>query len=295
MKGTEYSKSDYMEYRLLKTESLEKIHHCFNEAFSDYIVNIQLSFEKFQRIMVRNGVDLKVSIGLYDKGNLVGFILNGVGTWNNIPTVYDSGTGIIKEYRGKKYSRRMFEVLKRKLEHNFSQYLLEVIQTNTPAYTLYCNQGFRIERELLCFRIDKEDLPPSETDCDLHFKKMSSLNWDVLKTFWNSVPSWQNSIQAVERDSDHFEEVGVYLDNNCIGYAVFDPQSGEIVHIAVKKDMRRKGIGSVLLNKISAETKGTHLRIINIDKRDQETINFFRRNKFINHINQYEMILDLEK
>jgi len=55
-----------MEYRSLENESLEKIHHCFNEAFSDYIVKVQLPFEKFHKITMRNGVDLKYSIGLYD-------------------------------------------------------------------------------------------------------------------------------------------------------------------------------------------------------------------------------------
>jgi len=290
------TKGDCMEYRSLENESFEKIHHCFSEAFSDYIIKVQLPFEKFQRTMIRNGVNLKFSIGLYDKGNLVGFILNGVGTWNNIPTVYDSGTGIIKEYRGKKHSKKMFEVLKQKLENNFSQYLLEVIQTNTPALTLYRHQGFEIERELACFRMSRENVPKAETDLDLYFKKISSLQWGLLRTFWNSPPSWQNSIQAVERVSDHFEKIGVYLDNKCVGYGIFYPQSGEIVHIAVRKDMRRRGIGSMLLNKISVESKGSpHLRIINVDRKDQETIDFFRKNKFINDVNQYEMILHLNK
>ncbi len=287
-----------MEYRSLEDESNEKIYQCFSEAFSDYIVKVQLSFEKFQRIMVRNGVDLKFSIGAYDGDNLFGFILNGIGTWNNTPTVYDSGTGIIKEYRGKKHSKKMFEALKQKLvENNFSQYLLEVIQTNKPAYSLYSNQGFKVKRELSCFGIGKENFECQvDSEVDLYFGRISSLDWKVVTTFWNAPPSWQNSIPAIERVSDLFEKIGVYLDSNLIGYGIFDPQSGEIVHIAVKKDMRRKGVGSMLLHKISTETEGSsHMRILNIDKKDQETIDFFKRNKFINDVDQYEMILNLNK
>lgn len=289
-------KGDHMEYRSLEKESYEKIYQCFSEAFSDYIVKIQLSFEKFQKTMVRNGVDLEFSIGSYDGGNLVGFILNGIGTWENTPTVYDSGTGMMKEYRGKKHSKKMFEALKQKLlENNFSQYLLEVIQTNTPAYTLYSNEGFEVSRELSCFWIEKENLNPQiDAGLDLHFKK-TSLDWSVLKTFWNFPPSWQNSIQAIERVSDDFEKMGVYLDNTLIGYGIFDPQSGEIVHIAVKKELRRKGVGSMLLHTISTQTKGSNLRILNIDKKDQETMDFFRRNEFINDVDQYEMTLNLKE
>jgi ribosomal protein S18 acetylase RimI-like enzyme len=288
-------KSDGMEYKSLTHESLREIYQCFNEAFSDYFVKIQLPLEKFQRMMVRNGVDLRFSIGLYDGDTLVGFILNGTGIWNNFPTVYDSGTGIIREYRGKKYSKKMFTFLKRTLlENNFSQYILEVIQTNIPAYTLYSSEGFKIERELLCFKgigkdvIHKPGLP-------LQFRKMSSLNWNVLQPFWDSTPSWQNSIHAVERISSQLEKIGVFIDNTCIGYGIFDPQSGEIIHIAVKKDMRRKGIGSALLHEISVESKGDCLRIVNVDKRDQETVAFFKGKKFINDVSQYEMTLNLKQ
>lgn len=286
-----------MEYRSLENESLKTIHQCFNEAFSDYLVPMHLSFEQFQRTLIRNGVHQKFSLGLYHKNNLVGFILNGVGAWNNCSTVYDSGTGILKEYRGKKHSKKMFAVLKQNLlQHGFSQYLLEVIQTNTPALTLYCNQGFKIERELLCFTIEKETLPKVTSDFTLHFRKMPALPWDVVTAFWNAPPSWQNSIHAVQRCANQFERIGVYKDKDstCVGYGIFDPQSGEIVQTAVRKDVRKKGIGSALLNRISAETEGTHLRIINVDKRDDETIKFLKGNGFINFVNQYEMILYLK-
>lgn len=284
-----------MECRSLKTESLEEIHRCFNEAFSDYLVRIHLPFEKFQKTMIRNGVDLKFSIGLYDKSQLVGFILNAVGTWNNRRTVYDSGTGIIKQYRGKKYSKKMFDVLKQTLiEHGFSQYLLEVIQSNTPAYTLYRNQGFEIVRALACFTAAKKDVR-KEIGCSCECAEMSFVDWGLLTTFWNVEPSWQNSLQAVERVFNDFAKVGAFVNDDCVGYSVFYPPSGEIVHIAVRKDVRRRGIGSMLLDKISVETKSSHLRVINVDKRDRETIDFLEKNGFINDINQYEMVLDLTR
>lgn len=283
-----------MECKSLETESLEEIHRCFNEAFSDYIVKIHLPFEKFQKMMMRNGVDLKCSIGLYDKKQLVGFILNGVGTWNNSCTVYDSGTGIIKAYRGKKYSKMMFNVLKETLvEYGILYYLLEVIQGNTPAYTLYRNQGFEIVRELACFTGDRDKV--RKMGCDYQCEEMSSLDWGLLTTFWNFPPSWQNSSHAVDRIFSDFIKIGAFLHGDCAGYSVFHRQSGEIVHLAVRKDVREKGIGSMLLHKISVETDSHQLRVINVDKRNQETINFLEKNGFINDVDQYEMILDLTK
>ena len=279
-----------MECRSLETESLKKIHYCFNEAFSDYIVKIHLPFEKFQKMMVRNGVDLKFSIGLYDKDQLVGFILNGVGTWNNKCTVYDSGTGIIKAYRGKKYSTMMFTMLKETLvEYGVLYYLLEVIQGNTPAYTLYRNQGFEIVRELACFTGDKDKV---QRGCDCECEELTSLDWELLTTFWNFPPSWQNSSHAVDRVFNDLVALGAY-NGDCVGYSVFHRQSGEIVHLAVRKDMRKKGIGSTLLHEVSVKTDSQQLRVINVDKRNQETLHFLEKNGFINDVDQYEMILDL--
>ncbi|MGD2248171.1 MAG: GNAT family N-acetyltransferase [Candidatus Methanofastidiosia archaeon] len=280
-----------MEYKLLKSESIKTIYNCFLEAFSDYTVDMQLPFEKFQRMITRNNVNLKYSIGLYHKDTLTGFILNGVGTWNGVPTVYDSGTGIIKEFRGKNYSTVMLQKVKQYIQKDFQQYLLEVIQTNTPAFTLYNNQGFNIQRELACFYADKAKIN-TKSNPDIAVNPLA-LEWDILQSFWNFRPSWQNSIPAVERMSEYFEALGAFIHKTCVGYVLFDPVSGEIIHIAVKKNMRRKNIGSHLLSVISDKTKSKTLRIVNVDKNDHDTMHFFKDNNFVNDVNQYEMILPL--
>jgi ribosomal protein S18 acetylase RimI-like enzyme len=278
-----------MEYKSLESESLETIYNCFIEAFSDYTVDMQLPFEKFQRMKTRNNVNLNYSLGLYHKDTLIGFILNGVGTWNGVPTVYDSGTGIIKEYRGKNYSTGMFHKVKEYIQDDFQQYLLEVIQTNTPAFTLYSNQGFKIQRELACFYADKTEIN-TRIHPDVTVNPLP-LDWDTLKLFWNFKPSWQNSIPAVERMSQYFKVLGAFKHKACVGYVIFDPVSGEIIQIAVKKNMRRKKIGSHLLTTICSKIKSNTLRIVNIDKGDQDTMQFFKGNNFVNDVNQYEMIL----
>jgi ribosomal protein S18 acetylase RimI-like enzyme len=285
-----------MEYKVLESESWETIHECFDKAFSDYTVEMHVPFEKFQMIMLRNGVDLKYSMGLYDADRLVGFIVNGTGVWNRLPTIYDSGTGILREYRGKKYSTLLFSRLRDLLsETDYSHYLLEVIQTNTPAYNLYVHEGFTVTRELQCFRTEKERMRLEvKLTCNIRFKTLSVMDWDVATTFWNASPSWQNSIQAIDRVSSHFEKIAAYAGDTLAGYGVFGRESGELVHIAVRKGCRRKGIGTALLNEISARTQSQGLRIVNIDCNDKETTDFFRKRGFENDVNQYEMVLQLK-
>jgi ribosomal protein S18 acetylase RimI-like enzyme len=285
-----------MECKVLESESWETIHECFDKAFSDYTVEMHVPFEKFQMIMLRNGVDLKYSMGLYDAEKLVGFIVNGTGVWNKLPTVYDSGTGILREYRGKKYSTLLFSKLRDLLSGtDYSQYLLEVIQTNTPAYNLYVHEGFTVTRELQCFKAEKESMcPDMKSTYNVQFKITSVIDWDVVTTFWNASPSWQNSVQAVDRVSSHFEKVAAYAGDSLVGYGVFGRESGELVHIAVRKDYRRKGIGTALLNEISARTQSEGLRIVNVDYNDRETTDFLRNRGFENDVSQYEMVLQLK-
>jgi ribosomal protein S18 acetylase RimI-like enzyme len=285
-----------MEYKVLESESWETIHDSFDKAFSDYTVEMHVPFEKFQMIMLRNGVDLRYSMGLYDGEKLVGFIVNGTGVWNGLHTVYDSGTGILREYRGKKYSTALFSRLKDLLsETDFSQYLLEVIQTNIPAYNLYIHEGFTMTRELQCFKAEKEGMCLDvKSTCNVQFKTLSVMDWDVVTTFWNASPSWQNSVQAIDRVSSHFEKVAVYADDTLVGYGVFGRESGELVHIAVRKDYRRKGIGTALVKEISARTQSEGLRIVNVDHDDRETTDFLRNRGFENDVNQYEMVLQLK-
>ena len=80
----------------------------------------------------RRGFNLDLSFGAFNKDQLVGFTLNGIGDWNGKLTAYDTGTGIIKEFRKKGVATKLFnESLPTLRENNISQYLLEVIRTNT--------------------------------------------------------------------------------------------------------------------------------------------------------------------
>lgn len=78
------------ELMTLESESLEVVYGAFMEAFSDYSVPVSWSFEEFRASCLRRGVDLSISLGAREEGRLVGFVLNGRGTWAGAPAVYDT-------------------------------------------------------------------------------------------------------------------------------------------------------------------------------------------------------------
>ncbi len=144
-------------YGTLEETPMDQIHGAFMEAFSDYQVDVQASYESFVTSMTRNGFSGRLSIGAFDNGKLVGFILNGQRLWNGEPTIYDLGTGVIPQMRKRGITSQMLDQTKKVMqEEKVEQYLLEVIQTNENALRLYQRKGFQINRELKCYHIQKE-------------------------------------------------------------------------------------------------------------------------------------------
>jgi hypothetical protein len=88
-----------MEIQPLGKTALEDIHQAFSRAFSDYEVPFELPFEKFAEMLRSRDVNLDFSIGCFEKGELIGFILCGYRKIGGLKCCYDSGTGIVKENR----------------------------------------------------------------------------------------------------------------------------------------------------------------------------------------------------
>jgi ribosomal protein S18 acetylase RimI-like enzyme len=83
--------------------------------------------------------------------------LNGIGIVNGVKTVYDSGNETIKVFQGQGLASKIFThsipILK---EAGVSSYLLEVLQHNTSAVSVYKKLGFQVSREFNYFSEPKE-------------------------------------------------------------------------------------------------------------------------------------------
>ena len=116
-------------YRLLSHDDLDSLYRCFLAAFSDYEVDMQMSREQFQQRITRDGVSLEMSAAAFDAHQMIGFCMNGVGTWRGRTTAYDAGTGVVREYRGRGIGKELFAFVTPRL-NGVEQYLLEVLTTN---------------------------------------------------------------------------------------------------------------------------------------------------------------------
>lgn len=279
-------------YRMLENVEMETIHSAFVEAFSDYQVKIDLPFWKFHQMLKRRGFDPELSIGAFEDERLVAFVLNGYRDWNGKKTVYDLGTGVVADYRRRGITSEMLQRIKEKMkERGIDQYLLEVLQTNQSAVSLYQKQGFQIQRTFSCYHLDKNDLSQSTTHS---VESVDIIDLEMLNEFWDFKPSWQNSIESVKAVPEDFHYAIVRNDNIIIGYGIIDKKTGDIPQIAVHKEYREKGIASSILLELAKNTEAIKLSILNIETPLKSMEEFLLKSSFTSYVGQYEMLLKVE-
>jgi len=283
-----------MEIKSLIETDFDTIFRAFNQAFADY--EIQLDRQQLQTMVKRRGFNPGLSFAAFEGNEIVAFTLNGTGNFNGIETAYDTGTGTLKEYRGKGLATQIFEYSIPYLrEQNIKQYLLEVLQHNTKAVSVYKNIGFEVSREFNYFRQEnkkiKNDIKTSDIPCSI--KQINIRDFDFLPDFRDFYPSWQNSFESINRASNDFVSLGAFIENKLAGYCVFEPVSGDITQIAVDKQYRREGIASLLLREMTGLNKNQAVKIINTDI-SCSSITAFLKSKNIEITGmQYEMIREI--
>src|SRR5262249_47935471 len=146
-------------------------------------------------------------------------------------------------------AKRLFEFSLPKLkELQAKQYILEVIENNLSAIKAYSNLGFRETRKYQSYKLEGKTNRTNRTDiCDVQYRDVLNADWELYKTFWDFQPSWQNSINSINRSLIKRVIVGAYLEDRCFGYGIVFPSTGDIPQIAVDKSYRKKGIGSEII------------------------------------------------
>ncbi len=281
--------------RFLDESYFESLYKAFSEAFSDYVIPFALTETQFRNHLNLTGVDLNRTVGCFLDGRLVGFSLNGFGEWNGLSTVYDAGTGVVPEVRRQGISESMFEMM---LPHfrgsGIQQFLLEVISTNAAAINLYEKLGFSAVRSLALLQCDTKLKGSWPDDGEVTVAELEDPDWELLTTFWDGEPSWQNSVDSIQRSNRLKKIFGAFHEGVCVGYLIFSSKFGRVAQIAVDKNYRRRGIGTKLVAAMQAETNdGFSLQVINLDCSLTEPLGFFSSLGFYQRLQQHEMIMTL--
>jgi ribosomal protein S18 acetylase RimI-like enzyme len=233
-------------FRALTVDDFETVHAAFVEAFSDYVVTLAPTREQLLEMLTRRAYVPETSVGVFDGERMVAFTLNGVDG----AMAYDTGTGVVPSHRRQGLGLAMMDHVVRTLRaRGCTRYLLEVIDTNTAAISLYRSQQFVETRGLQCW-----SYPASNDDESLTLSER-----DIHDEWCDVAPSWQNSTASIRRARQPHLTVG-----NDDGYVVLFPATGDVPQLAVRPEARRRGAGTLLLRQAAARSSAP-LRIVNVD------------------------------
>jgi len=281
-----------MEFKSLKGINFKDILNVFNKSFSDYYVPFKLTEEQLASKMISDKIDLELSVGVFENQKLIAFILHGFDITNNQNVVYNGGTGVIPEKRGLGLTKQMYifnlPVLEKK---GIDKIILEVISNNIPAIKSYKKSGFNTTRELACF---KGNFETTKSNKEVELKELENYQWNLMESFWDITPTWQNSKNAINNMNGDNVSLGAYIKNQLVGYIIYTPKCKRIQQIAVHKDFRKVGVASKLIAQL-AKKHGSTFSIINVDKKAKNVSSFFNSVGFENYIEQLEMKLVLNK
>lgn len=283
-----------MEIRSLRETDLHTLFIAFSEAFADY--DVQLNEEELRRMWTRRGFNPELSFAAFVGHNIVAFTLNGIGIFNDVKMAYDTGTGTLKAYRGQGLATQIFNYSTPYLKKaNIHHYLLEVLQHNTQAVSVYRKIGFNVTREFNYFVWNNADLKNELITSNHNYiiQPFNSNHYHTISTFWDFQPSWQNSFESIQRANHDFIHLGAFFNSELIGYCIFEPSSGDITQLAVKKEHRRQGVASLLLHEVCKWNKCTTTKLINANVTCDSITGFLKAKNIEVTGKQFEMIKNI--
>lgn len=278
-----------IEIKPLGKTGFDTLFEAFDHAFAEY--EVRLDKRQFQTMLKRRGFDPDLSFATFDGDRIIAFTCNGIGNFNGVLTAYDTGTGTLKDYRRQGLAAKVFEhSIPYLRKAGIGQYLLEVLQHNTKAVSVYRNIGFETTREFNYFRQENQKIRFEIKDIPYVIKPIDINNYHLISSFWDFEPSWQNSLESIRRSPESFISLGAFDDKKLVGYCVFEPASGDITQIGVDKPYRRKGIASLLLHKMLEWNKCNSVKAINTDIGCESITGFLQAKNIALGGKQFEMM-----
>ena len=273
-----------MKVKSLKDIDFDKVIDCFFTAFKNYFVELPTDKEFFRKRWEMAKVDFNLSYGMFEDDKLVGFIIHAIDKRNGELIAFNTGTGVIPEYRGQKITKSIYQYALNDLKKNgITKCTLEVIKQNEIAINSYKSTGFKIIKSYKCFsgKIDiKDDIP-------YELKKLNKeeVKWEDLLN--QNKYSWDNQKETVVNGCyDYYQ---VLNNNNPESFFIINRENGYIPQFDTLTkngdswDRLFLGIKSIL------ET----IKINNVDEALVSKINYLNKIGLKNTVDQYEMELSI--
>ena len=273
-----------MNIQNLKDTPLAVIVECMAIAFEGYFVKIPADVDFWRDRYKAARVDFELCFGVFDQEKLVAFIINGIDQQNGLLTAFNTGTGVLPEYRGKQLVDKLYEhALPIFKERGIQKCALEVIQENNRAIRVYERIGFEIKRSMKCFSGDLKTIKAESSVQAVPFVDIKNSE-NPNHHFY----SWDNCNEALLSAGDIYTSYFV-LNNQQqkIGHFIINPKNNYVAQL--EADEENLGI---LISGIQQITN--NIRINNVDERRTRYIQHLLHHGLENTIDQFEMEMKMK-
>jgi ribosomal protein S18 acetylase RimI-like enzyme len=286
---TEQQTSDHVHLNPACEVSLNTLADLFNRSYYNYFVPIHMDAGALSWLLSTLTIDLASSHVMYVGDEPVGFIfISARGLSQRV-----SAMGVVPGHRGMGYGQKM---LKHCIEHasgmGVHRMVLEVIDENAHAISIYRQLGFDISRYLIGYQLDagiaeagSDELPdeidPREVAKATVHEGAAGLPWQIASESWFATrpPSRAYTLErSVFAIVSHVTDARARLDA-----------------IVVPRTKRRKGWGRRMLEALYRLYPNREWMVNAVVPEDLAT-EFFQATGFQRHkIRQYEMVLRLDE
>lgn len=269
-----------MEVRTLESVDIHDIIDCFLEAFANYYVEFPQEHDFYLRRWQAAGVKLDFSYGVFDGDRLIAFIIHAVDYRAGQVIAFNTGTGVLPEFRGKGLVADMYGFAIPDLKMKGITYsMLEVIQKNERAISAYKSVGFEIRREYQCFK--REMKFAGSSDIEVVEADMADWDWEVSSA--EAAYSWDNQAETLM----HTDCKGYMVTSNnvMLAYFIFLPERKQVVQFGVIESSEENW--SALFDGMSLISE--EIKINNVDMTLSDRILQMNLHHFQETERQYEM------
>lgn len=233
-----------MKVTSLEDVSSQELAEAWNRCWHGYPYAIQLGEGQMEAWIEKFNIDLAHSVSLRDEEKIIGLSLLSVeGQEGWIP-----GACIDPLYRGKNlFIALMRKEMEKARELNILKLTLEVLKGNHGIKT-YRKLGFKIQRELLLFRCEAEQLPNIPGKNGVILRKVSLEDYFLARNDVVYNPPWQRRESFLRR----FSPLEAWLNSDgSSGALILD--SSEMLFDAWVKNWRES---EILFSSILSLTNG---------------------------------------
>lgn len=257
-----------MNYEISDCRGVEPDQLCpvMNAAFSDYIVPMALTVDRFRVFQRQRGFSPEHSFIARSGSEIAAFWFSGRADARYGSRAYTLSVGTDPAHRRRQLAQRLLDAVVHKQRRDGAAGLqLEVVTSNERAIAAYETFGFRVERGLLVFKV-KPGGPalPGSPNLTLEAASPGDLPEDK-RLYFDTEPTPQNSGRAIRALWPDVHVLAARAGGELQGWAAAC-QDGTLVQIAVRRDCRRRGIGRALIGGICRQVALQELICVNVDE-----------------------------